>query len=84
MNKINIEETVKVKIDKGLPITGPEFGRVVRVLVLAMNELQEQVTKLRSELDEVPVSGSKVDPPIKGNADKTAVRSKQDFRTDRT
>jgi hypothetical protein len=79
MTKIDIENTVKLKIDKGLPISPQESGRAVRVLVSAMNKIVEELEALKEKVNELSLSGSKVDSNPKGTTETTAVRRKQDI-----
>jgi len=76
MNKIEIEEQIRIKFEKGLPVTPQEFGRTVRVLVKAMNTLVEELAKLKELANEVSVPGSKVDTTPSGNGNQTTIRAK--------
>lgn len=67
----DIEPTIQVKLEKGLPLTNPEFGR------LAI-QLANKCAKLEKELNELKVSlsRSRVDPDNEGMGSASKLRSK--------
>jgi hypothetical protein len=66
-----IEPTLQVKLDKGLPLTGPEFGRLARQLATYVKELEREINELK-----VSVSRSRLDPDNEGMGSATKLRSK--------
>jgi hypothetical protein len=70
MNKI-IEPTLQVKLDKGLPLTAPEFGRLARQLATYVMELEKEINELK-----ISVSRSRVDPDNEGVGSAAKLRTK--------
>jgi hypothetical protein len=66
-----IEETLQVKLDKGLPLNGAEFGRLAVQLAKYIQELEREVNELK-----VSVSRSRVDSDNEGLGSATKLRSK--------
>lgn len=54
-----IDPNINLKIEKGLPLSSAEFGRTVRILVMAMNELVNKLNLIQGELDELKISVSR-------------------------
>jgi len=66
-----IEETLQVKLDNGLPLTGPEFGRLARQLATYIIALERELNELK-----VSVSRSRLDQDNEGMGSATKLRSK--------
>ena len=66
-----IEETLQVKLDNGLPLTGPEFGRLARQLATHIKELERELNELK-----VSVSRSRLDQDNEGMGSAPKLRPK--------
>lgn len=71
LSKDIIEPTLQIKLDKGLPLSNAEFGRLARQLAVFVQELQKEINELK-----ISVSRSRVDPDNEGMGSATKLRSK--------
>lgn len=66
-----IEETIQVKLDKGLPLSSAEFGRLATQLAMAVKSLEKELNELK-----VSISRSRLDPDNEGMGSTSKLRSK--------
>jgi hypothetical protein len=66
-----IEPAIQVKLNNGLPLTGPEFCRTVVALVAQIQDIQKELNELK-----ISVSRSRVDQDNEGVGTTTKLRPK--------
>lgn len=65
---MNLDERLRVKLEKGLPLTNAEFGRLAIGLFKADESIWKNMNAIVERINELEASlpGSEVDPDPKG------------------
>lgn len=66
-----IEQTIQIKLDKGLPLTNAEFGRLARQLANYIMSLEKEINELK-----VSLPRSRLDSDHEGVGPTTKLRPK--------